>query len=67
MDFVSFEDLKQLGVPYSSKHLNRLIDAGQFPKAVKFGPARNSRRAWLRTEIQAWLQQRIEIRDGGSQ
>lgn len=67
MELVSFDDLKQMGVPYSSKHLSRLISAGLFPKAIKFGPARNSRRAWLRTEIQEWLQQRIDIRDGGNQ
>lgn len=67
MQLVSFEDLGQMGIPFSTQHLNRLIKAGHFPKAIKLGPARNSKKAWLRTDIEAWLQQRIDARDGASE
>lgn len=67
MDLVSLEDLRKMGVTYSAKHLNRLADASQFPRPIKLGPGRNSRKAWLKTDIEAWLQQRIDARDGASE
>lgn len=67
MDLVSLEDLQKMGVTYSAKHLNRLSDANLFPKAIKLGPGRNSRKAWLKTDIEAWLQKRIDARDGASE
>lgn len=63
MDLVSFEELKQMGVPYSSKHLGRLTEAGLFPKPIKLGPARNSKKVWIRSELDAWLEQRMQMRE----
>lgn len=63
MQLVSFEDLKGMGIPFSTQHLNRLIKAGDFPKAIKLGPARNSRKAWLKLDIETWISDRIAQRD----
>lgn len=62
---VSFEELRAMGIPFSTQHLNRLIKAGHFPRAIKLGPARNSKKAWLKADIDQWLQQRLQVRDGG--
>lgn len=63
MQLVSFEELKGIGIPFSTQHLNRLIKSGHFPKAIKFGPARNSKKAWLKADIDAWIEERIKLRD----
>ncbi|HBL0732675.1 TPA: AlpA family transcriptional regulator [Kluyvera ascorbata] len=39
----------------TNKWFYKLIQEGQFPKPIKLG--RSSR--WLRSEVEAWLQQRI--------
>lgn len=67
MQLVSLEELQQMGIPFKTQHINRLIKAGHFPKAIKLGPSRNSKKAWLKTDIEAWLAQRIAVRDGASQ
>ena len=38
MQLVSFEELKAMGISFSTQHLNRLIKAGEFPRAIKLGP-----------------------------
>lgn len=63
MQLVSLEELHQMGIPFKTQHLNRLIKAGHFPKAIKLGPSRNSKKAWLKQDIQAWLEERVAIRD----
>jgi predicted DNA-binding transcriptional regulator AlpA len=41
----------------------RLIKAGQFPKPFKIGhPTANGRIAWSRSEIMAWLADRMAAR-----
>ena len=45
---------RRLGV--SDKWIYRLIKEGLFPKQIKLG--RSSR--WLQSEVEAWLQARIE-------
>ncbi|NTG94242.1 helix-turn-helix transcriptional regulator [Rhizobium rhizogenes] len=67
MNLVSFDDLKQMGVSYSAQHLNRLIRDGAFPRPIKLGPSRNSRKAWLKADIDAWIKSRINQRDAVSQ
>lgn len=67
MQLVSFEELKGMGIPFSTQHLNRLIRTGDFPKAIKLGPARNSRKAWLRSDIEMWINDRIAERDAVTQ
>ena len=65
MQLVSFDELKAMGISFSTQHLNRLIRSGHFPKAIKLGPARNSRKAWLKSDIEAWISDRVASRDAG--
>ena len=44
-------------VPYSRAHLYRLESQGEFPKRRRIGP---NRIAWVRTEVEQWLAQRME-------
>jgi len=49
-------------IPYSQNHLRRLEASGDFPRRIRIGP---NRVAWVRTEVNNWLQIRIAQRDGG--
>lgn len=60
MRLLSYEDLKAKGVPYTKGHLWRMIRAEKFPKPVKLGEARN---AWVETEIDEWIKDRVVARD----
>lgn len=42
--------------------LYELIAAGDFPRPVKLGPRAS---AWVSTEVQQWIADRIAERDGG--
>ena len=55
-------DQIQNWAPYSLNHLRRLEAQGSFPKRVRIGA---NRVAWVRGEIDDWLQSRISQRDGG--
>lgn len=46
----------------SDKWFYKLISEGAFPKPIKLG--RSSR--WLHSEVQAWMQARIEVSRGPS-
>jgi prophage regulatory protein len=46
-------------IPYSRNHLRRLEAQGEFPKRVRIGA---NRVAWLRTEIDQWIAERVEER-----
>jgi len=48
------------GVNYSRAHLFRLIRAGKFPAPIKLGENRN---AFVETEVDAWIEQRVVERD----
>lgn len=60
---ITLREIRDMGVPYSTTHINRLIRAGEFPRPVKFGSARNSKRAWVKGEVEEWLLQFVSIRD----
>lgn len=61
---VTFDELKdRYGIPYGRKHIARLEAVGDFPKRVQVGPARI---AWVESEIEAFLEQRIAKRERGS-
>ena len=47
-------------VKYSSQHIARLEKAGQFPKRVRLG---QNRVAWLLSEVEEWIEERIALRD----
>lgn len=47
-------------VLYSPAHIDRLEKAGQFPKRVRLG---QHRVGWLESEVEDWLQARLDDRD----
>ena len=51
-------------VLYSFAQIDRLEKAGHFPKRVQLGPCRVG---WVESEVDAWLEERIKIRDRGSE
>ncbi len=58
---VTKKELKTLcGIPYTPQHIARLEAAGKFPKRVQLGP---NRVAWLLSEVDAWVSERITFRD----
>ena len=58
---VSKKELRTVcGIPYTPQHIARLEAAGQFPKRVRLGP---NRVAWLLSEVDAWVSERVVIRD----
>lgn len=61
MRLLSPNDLKSKGIDFSRSQLNELINRNCFPKPVKIGLRRN---AWVESEIEAWMQARIDERDG---
>jgi prophage regulatory protein len=46
-------------IPYSQNHLRRLEAKGQFPKRIRIG---ENRVAWLKDEIDSWIEERINAR-----
>lgn len=63
MRFMSYQDLRNRGIRYSKMHLNRLIRAGKFPRAVKLSGCSNGENAWLEDEIDRYCADRIAERD----
>jgi prophage regulatory protein len=59
---LSKKQLKEL-VLYSHQHIQRLENAGQFPKRVRLGRYRGSRVGWIESEVRDWLKERIDKRD----
>ena len=49
-------------VPYSDVHVLRLERAGKFPRRIQLGP---NRVGWLLSEIQAWINSRLDERHSG--
>ncbi|MEL7476729.1 MAG: AlpA family phage regulatory protein [Cyanobacteria bacterium J06555_12] len=47
-------------VKYSPQHIARLEKAGQFPKRLQLG---QNRVAWLLTEVEEWIEARVERRN----
>ena len=52
--------LKEKGIPYTRRHLARLIEAGEFPAPV---PLSTRRICWLETEIDDWIGKLVARRD----
>jgi len=58
---VSKKELKAiLGIPYSPQHIARLEAAGRFPKRIVLG---QNRVAWVMSEVETWIDERIASRD----
>ena len=49
-------------IPYSQNHLRRLEAKGSFPKRIRIGA---NRVAWVRQEIDNWIEARLNARNGG--
>ena len=49
-------------IPYSQNHLRRLEAKGSFPKRIRIGA---NRIAWVREEIDSWIEARLNARKGG--
>jgi prophage regulatory protein len=60
MKMLSYNDLTAKGISYSAVHLWRLWRVGKFPKPVKLGENRN---AWVESEIDKWIADRVKERD----
>jgi predicted DNA-binding transcriptional regulator AlpA len=53
---LSRDDLRHCyGINYSRQHLWRLIQDGRFPRPVAFGPESYARKAWKRSDVEAWV------------
>lgn len=58
---VSKKELRTVcGIPYTPQHIGRLEAAGKFPKRVRLGP---NRVAWLLSEVNEWVAERVTLRD----
>ena len=49
-------------IPYTLTHLCRLEAKGQFPERIRMGA---NRIAWVRDEVETWIEDRINARAGG--
>ena len=56
---LTFDELRDHGVPYTRGHLHRLEQSGQFPKRVPIGA---SRVGWVEDEIDRFVEERIQAR-----
>jgi prophage regulatory protein len=56
---VEYDGLRARGIPQGPVQLWRLWKAGKFPRPVKVG----SRNAWVESEIDVWIAERIAARD----
>lgn len=52
MNMLTFDRLRDRGVPYSRDHLRRLTKAGKFPKPYQLSEGRI---AWRESEVDEWL------------
>jgi prophage regulatory protein len=59
MKLLDDDGLAEKGIPHGPVQRWRLIKAGKFPKPVKVG----SRNAWLESEIDQWIADRVAERD----
>ena len=56
---VTKKELQQYGIPYSPVHIQRLENAGTFPKRIKLSP---NRVVWYLHEIEKWVADRAAER-----
>lgn len=63
MRFLSKRQVLDL-VPYSPQHIQRLEDAGTFPKRIKLGNGgRNAKAFWVEQEVLDWMQALADRRE----
>ena len=62
MRVLSLKDLKRVkGISYSRPHLYRLVNADKFPRPIKLG---ENCIAFVECEVDEWIQDKIDARDG---
>ena len=57
---LGFGELRQRGISYSRTQIWTMVRAGKFPAPIKLGPSRS---AWVESEVNAWIEVRIEERN----
>jgi predicted DNA-binding transcriptional regulator AlpA len=62
MRFLTYADLRKMGIAPSRQHLARLIAANAFPQPVRLGIGQGPR-AWLEDEIIAFVKARMAARE----
>jgi prophage regulatory protein len=60
MRLLAYEDLRPRGILYSKVQLWRLEKLKRFPRRISVGPCRI---AWVESEIDAFIAERIRARD----
>ncbi len=60
MSLIPLSKLPEKGILYSRNYIDRLIKSGSFPAPVYLSPRR---RAFVESEIDAWIKARIDCRD----
>jgi predicted DNA-binding transcriptional regulator AlpA len=60
MPLIPLNALPAKGINYSRNYIDRLIKEERFPKPVFLSPRR---RAFLESEIDAWIKARVDQRD----
>lgn len=59
---LTFAELRDAGVPFVTRsHIRRLELRGEFPKRVQIT---EHRVGWVKEEIEAWVQAKIDARSG---
>jgi predicted DNA-binding transcriptional regulator AlpA len=62
MKLITFPELKtKKGIPYCRDHLRRKCAAGEFPKPIALS---NKRIAWIEGEVDDWIEDGAEKREG---
>jgi prophage regulatory protein len=61
---VTYEHLKSKGIGLSKHQIWRLEEAGKFPRRVSTSPRRH---AWVESEIDRYIKQKIAARDAGGE
>lgn len=56
---LTYEELREHGVPYGRRNLHKLELVGKFPKRVPIGPRRV---AWVESEVDRYVSERIKSR-----
>lgn len=60
MPLIPLNRLSDKGITYSRNYIDRLIKEDRFPRPVFLSPRR---RAFLESEIDAWIKARVDQRD----
>lgn len=61
MQIVDWKTLKTM-VPYSRQYIARLEEVRTFPQRVRLGNGPRSRCGWVLTEVEAWIESRMNAR-----